>query len=150
MQTISPSSNIETEKKAVTLRRGVVVGIWVLDVFLWVLTVWADYFVERISRRTCNLSYVLFVLAQNFEVIGIFMLAEVLAPLREIAILNVFDRNMLPTFLLANLLTGLVNMSMYTIFVAPAKAFVVVMLYALTLVGLMGLVDVKKLKLKFW
>lgn len=50
----------------------------------------------------------------------------------------------------ANLLTGLVNMSMYTIFVAPAKAFVVVMLYALTLVGLMGLVDVKKLKLKFW
>ncbi|XP_024397386.1 uncharacterized protein At4g17910 [Physcomitrium patens] len=150
VQTISPSSNIETEKKAVTLRRGVVVGIWVLDVFLWVLTVWADYFVERISRRTCNLSYVLFVLAQNFEVIGIFMLAEVLAPLREIAILNVFDRNMLPTFLLANLLTGLVNMSMYTIFVAPAKAVVVVMLYALTLVGLMGLVDVKKLKLKFW
>lgn len=36
------------------------------------------------------------------QVIGIFMLAEVLAPLREIAILNVFDRNMLPTFLLVS------------------------------------------------
>lgn len=50
----------------------------------------------------------------------------------------------------ANVLTGLVNMSMYTIFVAPAKAFATVLLYALSLVGFMGLADAKKLRLKFW
>jgi hypothetical protein len=50
----------------------------------------------------------------------------------------------------ANLLTGVVNMSMYTIFVAPAKAFATVLLYALAVVGLMGLADFKKLRLKFW
>lgn len=41
-------------------------------------------------------------------------------------------------------------MSMHTIFVAPAKAFAVVLAYTLALVGLMGLADVKKLRLKFW
>jgi len=36
------------------------------------------------------------------QVIGIFMLAEVLMPLRQIAILNAFDRNLLPTFLVVS------------------------------------------------
>lgn len=36
------------------------------------------------------------------QVIGIFMLAEVLMPLREIALLNAFDRNLLPTFLVVS------------------------------------------------
>ncbi|KAG0559069.1 hypothetical protein KC19_10G076700 [Ceratodon purpureus] len=134
---VSSLSNKE-EKRTVPLRSGIVVGMWILDAILWGLAVWADYFVERISRRTCNLAYVLFVLAQNFEVIGIFMLAEVLIPLREVALLKVFDRNLLLTFLVANSLTGMVNMSMYTIFVAPVKAFLTVLLYALALVGLMG------------
>lgn len=48
------------------------------------------------------------------------------------------------------MLTGLVNMSMYTIFVDSAKAFVVVLTYTLALVGLIGLADVNNLKLKFW
>ena len=50
----------------------------------------------------------------------------------------------------ANLLTGLVNMSMITIFVPSAKAFVVLLTYALALVSLMGLADYKRLRLKFW
>ncbi|KAG0566222.1 hypothetical protein KC19_7G047100 [Ceratodon purpureus] len=146
----APSSKNKEETKTVTLRWGFVIGIWILDALLWGLTVWADYFVERISRRTCNAAYVFFVLAQNFVVVGIFMLAEVLMPLREVKLLNVFDRSLLSTFLVANLLTGLVNMSMYTIFVDSAKAFVVVLTYTLALVGLIGLADVNNLKLKFW
>lgn len=50
----------------------------------------------------------------------------------------------------ANVLTGAVNMSMYTIFLAPVKAFATVLLYAFSLVGIMGLADAKKLRLKFW
>ena len=34
--------------------------------------------------------------------IGIFLLAEVLMPLKELALLNVFDRNLLPTFLVVS------------------------------------------------
>jgi phosphatidylinositol glycan class W len=146
----SPAANNKQEAKVVALRVGVVVGTWILDAFLWGLATWSDYYFERISRRTCNLAYVLFVLAQNFEVIGIFMLAEVLVPLRELALLNAFNRNLLPTFLVANVLTGVVNMSMYTIFLAPVKAFATVLLYAFSLVGIMGLADAKKLRLKFW
>lgn len=36
------------------------------------------------------------------QVIGIFMLAEILMPYREIALLNAFDRNLLPTFLVVS------------------------------------------------
>jgi hypothetical protein len=36
------------------------------------------------------------------QVIGVFTLAEVLVPLRETALLNVFDRNLLPTFLVVS------------------------------------------------
>ena len=36
------------------------------------------------------------------QVVGIFMLAEVLMPLREVKLLNVFDRSLLSTFLVVS------------------------------------------------
>lgn len=36
------------------------------------------------------------------QVIGVFMLAEVSLPLREVVLLNVFDRNLLSTFLVVS------------------------------------------------
>lgn len=36
------------------------------------------------------------------QVIGIFMLADVLLPLQQLSVLNIFDNNMLPTFLLVS------------------------------------------------
>lgn len=50
----------------------------------------------------------------------------------------------------SNLLTGAVNMSMHTIFVAPAKAFATLLLYTAVLVSCMGVADKTKLRLKFW
>jgi phosphatidylinositol glycan class W len=90
------------------------------------------------------------VLAQNFEVIGIFMVADLLVPPKPILVLEVFNHNLLPTFLLANLLTGLVNMSMHTIFVSSSKAFATLLAYLAALVGMMALAEAKKLRLKFW
>ncbi|KAH9534510.1 hypothetical protein CY35_17G009000 [Sphagnum magellanicum] len=124
--------------------------IGLLDLALWLLTICMDHTVERISRRTCNLAYVLFVLAQNFEVIGIFMVADLLVPPKPILVLEIFNHNLLPTFLLANLLTGLVNMSMHTIFVSSSKAFATLLAYLAALVGMMALAEAKKLRLKFW
>ncbi|CAM6013205.1 unnamed protein product [Sphagnum balticum] len=124
--------------------------IGLLDLALWLLTIYMDRTVERISRRTCNLAYVLFVLAQNFEVIGIFMVADLLVPPKPILVLEVFNHNLLPTFLLANLLTGLVNMSMHTIFVSSSKAFATLLAYLTALVGMMALAEANKLRLKFW
>ncbi|CAK9208580.1 unnamed protein product [Sphagnum troendelagicum] len=124
--------------------------IGLLDLALWLLTIYMDHTVERISRRTCNLAYVLFVLAQNFEVIGIFMVADLLFPPKPILVLEVFNHNLLPSFLLANLLTGLVNMSMHTIFVSSSKAFATLLAYLAALVGMMALAEANKLRLKFW
>jgi len=50
-------------------KSSIAIEVWLLDGFLWVLTIFLDKFVEKISRRMCNLAYVTFVLAQNFEVL---------------------------------------------------------------------------------
>ena len=49
----------------------------------------------------CGVSRILIV-PGLMQVIGVFTLAEVLVPLREAALLNVFDRNLLPTFLVVS------------------------------------------------
>ncbi|RVW50025.1 Uncharacterized protein CK203_082308 [Vitis vinifera] len=44
--------------------------VWILSLLFWLLTVFLDRHVERVSRRMCNLAYVTLVLAQNLQVIG--------------------------------------------------------------------------------
>ncbi len=48
------------------------------------------------------------------------------------------------------MLTGLVNMSMHTIFVSSSKAFATLLAYLAALVGMMALAEANKLRLKFW
>ncbi|KAL2649543.1 hypothetical protein R1flu_017671 [Riccia fluitans] len=128
----------------------IVMDIWLLDAIFWLLAIFVDEFIERVSRRTCNMAYVLFVLAQNLEVIAIFLTAESLLPPRVMPLLQIFDDNMLCTFLWANILTGLVNMSMETIFAPTLVAMGALLTYLLLLVGGMGIVASRGLKLKFW
>ncbi|KAL3701363.1 hypothetical protein R1sor_019385 [Riccia sorocarpa] len=128
----------------------IVMDIWLLDAIFWLLAVFVDEFIERVSRRTCNMAYVLFVLAQNLEVTAIFLTAESLLPPRLMPLLQIFDDNMLGTFLWANLLTGLVNMSMQTIFAPTLVAMGALSTYLALLVGGMGIVGTRGLKLKFW
>ncbi|BBM97007.1 glucosaminylphosphatidylinositol acyltransferase [Marchantia polymorpha subsp. ruderalis] len=128
----------------------IVIDVWLLDAIFWLLAIFVDEFIERVSRRMCNLAYVLFVLAQNLEVIAIFLTADSMLPPRVMPLLRIFDQNMLATFLWANILTGLVNMSMQTIFAPTHVAMGALSSYLACLVGGMGIVDALGLKLKFW
>lgn len=121
-----------------------------LAALLWMLAAATNGGVDRVSRRTCNLAYVLLVLGQNLQVMGGFALAEAVVPLRNMVWMDAFDRNLLPTFLLANVLTGLVNLGTDTLAVAPAWAFPILVLYVAFLAGGMSLLDAFQLKLKFW
>lgn len=124
--------------------------VWILSLLFWLLTVFLDRHVERVSRRMCNLAYVTLVLAQNLQVLGILMLSDYI-PASETSVLEkAFDRNLLGSFLLANILTGLVNLYADTLFASSARALVILVIYSFTLSAVTGLMDLYGIRLKFW
>ena len=93
------------------------------------------------SRRLANSPYVTWVAAFNNAQLFLFALVESCGPTFSYSdngsvrfatsrILRVFNSNGLVIFLLANLLTGLVNLSMNTLDMSPLGAMGVLMLYA--------------------
>ncbi len=109
----------------------------------------------QVSRRLANLPYLLWISAFNCTQITAFCLVETLffpqiykshhiSPKAEQEIykqatsrvLEAYNRNGLAVFLVANLLTGLVNITVPTLHVSDLQAIVILLLYATTLTGL--------------
>ncbi|XP_040960477.1 uncharacterized protein At4g17910 isoform X2 [Gossypium hirsutum] len=126
------------------------IRICLLTIMFWILTLLIDRYVERISRRMCNLAYVTWVVAQNLQVLALRLLADNIIGCKTLCLERAFDRNLLASFLVANLLTGLVNLSVDTIFVSPLSAVLILVSYSLTLCFVMVLVDFSGVKYKFW
>ena len=106
-----------------------------LDVGLWALALAADALVQPASRRLCNLAYALWVLAQVlFALLGCLLVSlrrpRVMSPLLETT-----NRSPLCAFLLANVLTGLVNLTVPTMHARSAVSTVVLVVYMSTLVS---------------
>ncbi|KAK3182990.1 hypothetical protein Dsin_030276 [Dipteronia sinensis] len=126
------------------------VKVWLISLLFWLLTVLLDRYVERVSRRMCNLAYVTWVLALNLQLLGGQMISDYV-PGSKISSLEVaFDQNLLASFILANMLTGMVNLSINTLFVSSTPALLILIVYALTLSMIVGIADFYGLRLKFW
>ncbi|KAI8030971.1 Uncharacterized protein LOK49_LG01G01493 [Camellia lanceoleosa] len=126
------------------------IRVWILSLLFWLLTMLLDRNVERVSRRTCNMAYVTFVLAQNLQVLAILMLSYYI-PGHKISVLEeAFNRNQLASFLLANLLTGLVNLFVDTLFASSVSALAILVVYTFILSLVVGFADFYGIKLKFW
>ncbi|PQM35040.1 uncharacterized protein Pyn_24961 [Prunus yedoensis var. nudiflora] len=126
------------------------IRVWILSLLFWLLTVIIDRHIERVSRRTCNLGYVTLVLAVNLQVLAILLLSNFLPGSKTSVLEEAYDRNLLGTFLLANLLTGLVNLFVDTLFASSVKALFILIAYAFSLTFLIGLLDFCGIRLKFW
>ncbi|KAK9819674.1 hypothetical protein WJX72_000961 [[Myrmecia] bisecta] len=106
---------------------------------------------DPVSRRACNASYVLWMLAYNMLMLLLFAAAEVLAPnAQDSSLLQALNSHMLPVFLLANVLTGAINMSIDTLAVGDWAARGIVALYMLVLCGGAVAADARGIRLKFW
>lgn len=124
--------------------------VWSLCLFFWLTTFFLDWQVERVSRRTCNLAYVSLVLAINLQVLAILMLSDYVPGGKVSAMEEAFNRNLLGSFLLANILTGLVNLSIDTLLVPPISALAILFAYGFILSFAVGFADFLGIKLKFW
>ncbi|KAK9268699.1 hypothetical protein L1049_000459 [Liquidambar formosana] len=124
--------------------------VWFLSLLFWLLTVLLDWHVERVSRRMCNLACVTMVLAQNLQVLAILMLSDYIPGRKTLVLEEAFNQNLLGSFLLANLLTGLVNLFVDTLFVSSVAALVILLVYAFILSAITGFAHFYGIKLKFW
>ncbi|XP_027347432.1 uncharacterized protein At4g17910 [Abrus precatorius] len=130
--------------------RWVQMRVCILSILFWLLTVLLDKHVERISRRTCNLPYVTMVLADNLQLLSILMMADLVPGSKTSLLEEAFNQNLLATFLLANVLTGLVNLSVDTLSVSSIAALFILLVYAYILSIVIGIANYFGIKLKFW
>ncbi|CAK9143514.1 unnamed protein product [Ilex paraguariensis] len=126
------------------------IRVWILFLLFWLLTLLLDNHVEKVSRRTCNLAYVTWILALNLQVLAVVMLSDYIPGHNISKLEEAFNRNLLGSFLLANVLTGLVNLSVDTLFVSSVQALAILLLYAFVLSVAIGFADFYGIKLKFW
>ncbi|KZV37932.1 hypothetical protein F511_17704 [Dorcoceras hygrometricum] len=124
--------------------------VWALCLLFWSVTLLLDKHVERVSRRMCNLAYVSLVLATNLQVLAILMLSDYVPGSQSSVLEEALNKNLLATFLLANVLTGLVNLSVDTLSVSPISALVILFAYTFVLAFTVGFADFLGVKLKFW
>ncbi|KAL8995394.1 MAG: hypothetical protein Q9169_004871 [Polycauliona sp. 2 TL-2023] len=119
----------------------------------------------RVSRRLANLPYMLWVSAFNCAQLALFCAIEALMfPGLDLAtdrrtetrrckhatsrVLGSFNANGLAIFLLANLLTGLVNLSTNTLQVDRAKAIVTLLIYTVALATTATTLHTMRIKIK--
>ncbi|CAN1235631.1 Uncharacterized protein At4g17910 [Linum perenne] len=121
-----------------------------LSVIFWLLTIVLDKHVERISRRMCNLAYVTLILAENLQVLAILMVSDYLSESKVSTLEEAINRNLLATFLVANVLTGLVNMIMDTNSASPILALFILVVYSFVTSFASGVAHFYGLRLKFW
>ncbi|KAL0430185.1 UNVERIFIED_CONTAM: hypothetical protein Sradi_0644500 [Sesamum radiatum] len=124
--------------------------VWALCLLFWSITLLVDWQVEPISRRMCNLGYVCFTLASNLQVLAILMMSDYVSGCKSSALEDALNQNLLATFLLANILTGLVNLSVDTLSVSSTSALAILFTYAFVLSFAVGLAGFLGIKFKFW
>lgn len=100
------------------------------------ILLWAGYFVaaliQPVSRRACNASYVLWMLSLNIQSVSLGLISLIVTEQRAVpALLQAVNGSMLPTFLVANLLTGGVNIMLDTLQVGNNTARGIVLIYML-------------------
>ncbi|KAK4484200.1 hypothetical protein RD792_011422 [Penstemon davidsonii] len=133
--------------------------VWALCLLFWLISLLLDWQVERVSRRMennfeislqCNLAYVSLVWAISLQVLAILMLSDYVPGRKTSALEEAIDRNLLAYFLLANVLTGLVNLSVDTLSVSSIAALAILFAYALVLSLAVGCASFMGIKFKFW
>lgn len=101
-----------------------------------------------ISRRIANFPYVMWVVSYNAAfLLGFDLVEQLIGPFHS-TILEAINNNGLAIFLVANLTTGLVNLSINTLEVGNGLSYVILIFYALSWTGLAIFLDHKKIYIK--
>lgn len=105
-------------------------------VILWGLTLLSEGLIQDTSRRMVNLTYVLWVGAHSTLMLSLLMLVDIISsnPSRS-QILSAINFNMFPVFMVANLATGAINLSMRTLDADTSTAVMILSIYLVVVAG---------------
>lgn len=105
----------------------------------WALAYAADVLVQPVSRRFANAAYVLWVLALALTQLQMSAIADIVSAViagtraqRDCGLVHGLSRHQLAAFLVANLATGAVNLSIDTLGASEGSAFAIMMAYCLS------------------
>ncbi len=97
---------------------------------LWSVLFLVLQWVQPVSRRACNMSYVVLSLSLNWMMLVLFICGSMFSiSTAPLTLLTAYSDNMLPLFLLANVLTGAVNMMVNSLTVLDQQAIGIVCIY---------------------
>ncbi|KAH8649441.1 GWT1-domain-containing protein [Tricladium varicosporioides] len=162
-RSLTKSSSGTAQRKRLLLTLGGWSTVWIL---LYTFTTSYSYGLRlNVSRRLANLPYILWTCAFNCTQITAFCLVETIffpqvykstdaKAEKEIyehstpRVLEAYNRNGLAVFLAANLLTGLVNLTVPTLHVSDTAAMGILLLYASILTSLAVGLDVYDISIK--
>ncbi|KAL6078083.1 Phosphatidylinositol-glycan biosynthesis class W protein, variant 2 [Balamuthia mandrillaris] len=133
--------------------RSVFQRLLLLSLLFWVLALVAEHFIEPSSRRMVNATYVFYTLALNLQTLWPLLcldLVLVSAPSSPTNLFTAINRNQLFFFLLCNLLVGVVNFGMKTIFASDTTALTVLTAYLLIASLVASVLHVYNITIKFW
>lgn len=100
------------------------------SLFVWALWLLLATTVQPTSRRLCNITYVCFSIALSCSLILATYVVDVLGDKAlSISTLTLMNTHSLAVFLIANVATGIVNMTMKTIHSSVAESLTVMMAY---------------------
>lgn len=151
------------QRKRIFYHLGVYSAIWTT---LFAVSTSYNYgFALQVSRRLANLPYVLWVAAFNCTQLLAFYAIEVLAfpnltsckdktsekeesNKASSQVLKSLNRNSLAIFLLANLLTGLVNLTFDTLTKGPLESMAILGAYSIAVVGVAIALDIWNISIK--
>ncbi|OWZ05110.1 hypothetical protein PHMEG_00022866 [Phytophthora megakarya] len=129
--------------------RWLVTTLFVVAGLLWMSTFLAVRLVSRPSRRMLNLSYLLWVMAESITLLALYSAIQTICMLPRVPLLyQGINHNQLFVFIVANLMTGAVNLSMHTINTAPTIASGVLLLYMLAVCVLASLLQHAHIRIK--
>ena len=119
--------------------------LFVITGLLWAALLGALQWVQPTSRRACNMPYVLLSLTLNWMMLLLFVCGSILSGRCEsLPLLDACSQNMLFLFLLANVMTGLVNMTMNSLLISDGHAIGIVSAYILMICCVACLLHSKK------
>eukprot|EP01132_Coremiostelium_polycephalum_P002712 gene2712-3365_t len=114
-------------QRTISQWRWYAVKLFAASIMLWITLMYVESNVDRISRRMANLGYVLAIFAINLFNFSVNLSVSLIAGHKYPSVITqVVNRNQLFVFLLGNILTGLINFSMKTIY-APDNTAIAIM-----------------------
>lgn len=139
------------------------IKLGILAAFFWKMI----YVCEKmfgVSRRLANMGYVMWILSIGATMVTLFIFLEIFYHIIQFErnksgepistygpiIISSINYNGLLFFLLANLLTGLVNIIFQTMLIDILGCLVILILYMFVLCGVTTFLYVQKIKLKIW